>query len=152
MLEDMLTFASENAPYMWVGAGFILLSAEMILPGVYLMWLGFAALFASLVAFVSPDAGFAVHGSFFGVAAIVSVYVGNRFFYGSAQEPEENDLNERGEKYVGQTFTVETAITDGRGAVKVGDTRWLAHGPDTEVGALVRVVAVDGTVLTVEAA
>lgn len=151
-MQELFTLLGDNAPWTWAGLGLLLLSAEMILPGIYLMWLGVAALLASLVAVFTPDAGFPLHGSIFAMAAIVSVYIGNRFFYGKSGEPEDNDLNKRGEKYVGQIFTVETAISDGRGAVKVGDTRWLAHGPDADVGASVRVVAVEGTVLKVEAA
>ncbi|MFP5434632.1 MAG: NfeD family protein, partial [Alphaproteobacteria bacterium] len=51
---------------------------------------------------------------------------------------------------IGQTVTVVEAITDGEGRVKVGDSVWSATGPDAEVGARVRVIASECTVLRVE--
>ena len=47
-------------------------------------------------------------------------------------------------------MTVVEAITGGEGRVKVGDSVWSAVGADAEVGARVRVVAAEGTVLRVE--
>ena len=61
-------------------------------------------------------------------------------------------LNERAARLIGQTVTVETAIENGKGRVKVGDGVWNARGPDAPSGAQVRVVGADGTCLTVEAA
>ena len=48
--------------------------------------------------------------------------------------------------------TVETAIENNKGRVRVGDGVWNARGPDAPAGASVRIVAADGTVLTVELA
>jgi membrane protein implicated in regulation of membrane protease activity len=47
---------------------------------------------------------------------------------------------------------VEDAIQNGRGKVRVGDTVWLAEGPDAPSGASVRVIAAKATVLVVERA
>jgi len=52
--------------------------------------------------------------------------------------------------YNGQTVTVVEAIAGGEGRVKVGDSVWSAVGADAEVGARVRVIASEGTVLRVE--
>ena len=43
-------------------------------------------------------------------------------------------------------------IVDGRGRLKIGDAFWRAEGPDLPQGTRVRVVAVDGTAVQVEAA
>jgi membrane protein implicated in regulation of membrane protease activity len=59
------------------------------------------------------------------------------------------ELNIRGSQYVGRTVTVEVAISNGRGKVRVGDTMWTAEGPDTPVGTRVKVTGVNGTVLVV---
>ncbi|MFY8135984.1 MAG: NfeD family protein, partial [Aquimonas sp.] len=40
----------------------------------------------------------------------------------------------------------------GRGRLKIGDAFWRAEGPDLPQGTRVRVVAVDGTAVHVEAA
>ena len=61
-------------------------------------------------------------------------------------------LNRRAEQHVGRLYTVAVPIEGGVGKVKVGDTLWIAHGPDAGEGAMVKVVSVDGAVLNVEAA
>ncbi len=151
-LNDIWTFITDHQATAWISLALLLLAGEMLLPGVYLLWLGVAALLAGLVALVLPDPGFALHGTIFALTAIVSVYVANRFFYGRDGEPEDNDLNQRGETYVGQVFEVITPIENGRGAVRVGDSRWLATGPDADIGTRMRVTRVDGTLMVVEPA
>ena len=45
---------------------------------------------------------------------------------------------------------VAQAIEGGAGRVKLGDSEWLARGPDAPVGARMRVTAVQGVILIVE--
>ena len=45
-----------------------------------------------------------------------------------------------------------TAIVNGQGKARVGDSLWLAEGPDLPAGAPVEVVGVDGSTLKVKAA
>ena len=59
------------------------------------------------------------------------------------------DLNIRGAQYIGRIVTVEDAITNGRGKVRVNDTVWSAEGEDAAPGSAVKVIGVDGTVLVV---
>jgi len=47
---------------------------------------------------------------------------------------------------------VVSAIENGRGSVRVGDSVWLARGEDAAVGARVRVTGSDGACLRVEPA
>ncbi|MEP6881191.1 MAG: NfeD family protein, partial [Dokdonella sp.] len=58
-------------------------------------------------------------------------------------------LNRKGDRMIGQHVTVVDAIVNGRGKVKVDDSVWLVEGADCAVGAVVKVVAVDGTTLQV---
>ena len=59
------------------------------------------------------------------------------------------DLNIRGAQYIGRIVTVEDAIKNGRGKVRVNDTVWSAEGEDAAPGSPVKVIGVDGTVLVV---
>jgi inner membrane protein len=47
-------------------------------------------------------------------------------------------------------FTLEGAIVDGRGRLKVDDTVWLVSGPDLPAGTHVRVIGAESTVLQIE--
>ena len=60
-------------------------------------------------------------------------------------------LNRRAEQFIGQRYTLETAIVGGKGKVRIGDSPWLAEGPDLPAGAEVEVVGVDGTTVKVHA-
>lgn len=58
-------------------------------------------------------------------------------------------LNDRAARLVGEVVTVAEPIVHGRGRLAVGDSVWLARGPELLVGERVSVVAVDGSVLVV---
>ncbi|RUP87659.1 NfeD family protein, partial [Corynebacterium propinquum] len=68
----------------------------------------------------------------------------------SAKVSDQPGLNMRGSELIGRTFVVHQAIVDGRGKIKVGDGVWMVTGPDSAVGAQVRVTAQNGAVLQVE--
>jgi len=136
----------------WLIFGFILMALELAAPGVFLFWLGLAALLVGLVSF-------ALHPSWqtqllmFAVFAACAVPVWRRLALGARTTDDANAfLNRRAEALVGRVFTLEKPIVDGTGTVRVGDTVWRVAGPDTPAGSRVRVVHVDGANLTVAAA
>ena len=80
----------------------------------------------------------------------VAVLVGRRWYRDYPIDSSDALLNDRGARLVGMIVTVETAIVDGVGRVKVGDGGWPARGPDAPIGETVRVVAVQDGVVLVE--
>lgn len=70
----------------------------------------------------------------------------------SVSRSDQPELNRRGNQLVGRVLIVAEPIEGGRGKVQVGDTLWAAEGPDTPVGAEVRVTAARATILVVERA
>ena len=136
----------------WLIFGFILMALELAAPGVFLFWLGLAALLVGLVSFV-------LHPSWqtqllmFAVFAACAVPVWRRLALSARKTDESNAfLNRRAEALVGRVFTLEKPIVDGAGTVRVDDTIWRVAGPDTPAGSRVRVVHADGANLTVAAA
>ena len=53
-------------------------------------------------------------------------------------------------RLIGEVVTVVEPIASGTGKVKVGDSEWLARGPDAARGAQVRITGATGTSLDVE--
>ena len=87
-----------------------------------------------------------------GIAMIaLDVLIDFYWAHPSVSDTDEPELNRRGHQLIGRTAVVEEAIVHGRGKVRVGDTLWVAEGPDAPSGARVRIAAVDHTVLVVEA-
>ena len=138
-------------PWTWLISAMVLFILEAIIPGLYLLWFGFAAIVVGLVAFLVPMS-LTTQIVLFVVASIVSVFVGRRFAKLMTTSSGADFLNVRSWQYVGRTFEVAEAIASGQGKIRVGDTVWSAEGPDAAVGTKVKVTGARGTVLIVEPA
>ena len=148
MAEMFSTLGTWN----WLIFGFILMALELAAPGVFLFWLGLAALLVGLVSFALHPA-WQTQLLMFAVFAACAVPVWRRLALGAHKTDDGNAfLNRRAEALVGRVFTLEKPIIDGAGTVRVDDTIWRVAGPDTPAGSRVRVVQADGVNLTVGAA
>lgn len=136
----------------WLIFGFILMALELAAPGVFLFWLGLAALLVGLVSFVLHPA-WQTQLLMFAVFAAAAVPVWRRLARSAGRQAESSQyLNRRAQALVGRVFTLEKPIIDGSGTVRIDDTVWRVAGPDTPAGSRVRVVRADGPNLTVAAA
>lgn len=133
----------------WLALGLLLAIAEMVIPGVFLIWLAGAAIVTGLVSWVIPI-GVPLQIAIFAVLAIAAVFTGKRYLVANPIKPADPKMNDRGARLVGETVTVTHAIDGGSGRVRHGDSEWLVKGPDAEPGTRMRVFGHDGTVLLVE--
>jgi membrane protein implicated in regulation of membrane protease activity len=135
--------------WVWIMLAGVLALAEMGVPSAYLMWI---ALGAAVTAVVDAWFGLLLEGQLavFAVATSISCIIGY-FVYGSMQPDQrtEEPLNEPHRAMLGARGTVCEAFLNGRGKVRIGDTVWLANGPELTEGALVVVSGVHGTRLVV---
>lgn len=134
----------------WGIGALLLLIAEMLLPGFYLLWLGIAAALVALLVFLWPGMPFDAQLLVFAVAALGSIWGWRAWRDRNPEVSDQPFLNERGQHYVGRTYTLDTAIVNGSGKIRIGDTMWKVSGVDLPAGATVRVVGVDGIVMQVE--
>jgi membrane protein implicated in regulation of membrane protease activity len=144
-----MNFEDLGAHWIWLTVGLLLAIAELLAPGVFLIWLAAAAALTGLgaLAFGLP---LAFQFGLFALLAILAVHAGRRWYANNPVESSDPLLNDRGGRLVGETVTVVSAIENGRGSVRVGDSVWLARGEDADVGAQVRVTGADGACLLVE--
>jgi inner membrane protein len=139
-------------PWHWIVGGIILGALELIAPGVFLIWLGFAAVVTG-IAMAAFGFSWQVSAIVYAVLAVASVVAGRSLVRSHGnQSGEQPFLNRRGDALVGRTFTLDVPILKGEGKVKVGDSFWRVTGPDMVAGAKVRVTAVEGSTLVVESA
>ena len=144
-----MTFADLLSPWGWAALAALLGTAEMVAPGIFLIWLGgAAAATAAIIALIGGD--WPVQTLLFGVLALGSVLLGRSVMAKSL--PDETQLNRRAERMVGNIVTVVDSIEGGRGRVQIGDSPWAASGPDLAAGSRVRIVAVEGNIVQVEPA
>lgn len=135
----------------WVGAGAVLGILEILLPGIFLIWVAVAAWITAVIVAILPLA-IAWQLGIFVVLAFVTVGLGRLYYARNPVTSADPNLNVRAARLIGQIVTVESAIENGKGRVRVGDGVWNASGPDAPSGARVVIVAADGTLLSVELA
>lgn len=133
----------------WLVGGVVLLVAEVLLPGVFMMWLGLAGIGTGLVVLaLEPGLGWQVAA--FGMFAGVSLGVGLHL----RRKAHVPVLNTAQAGLVGRSARVLSAEA-GALRVRIGDSDWsarLAHGTAAPAeGAVLRVVGVDGVTVIVGA-
>lgn len=137
-------------PYIaWLTIGVLLCIAEMVVPGVFLMFMGIAALITGILTYLLPLT-VELQLLFFAVIAIASAYAGRRWFRPDAISSDDPMLNDRLARLVGESVTVTEPIVGGKGRAQVGDSVWSVCGPDSAAGSRMRVTGAQGNTLIVE--
>ena len=135
--------------WVWLIAAAVLAVAELIVPGVFLIWLAAAAGLTGIAAAVVPmSVGLQI--GLFAILSLLSFMVGRRWYRRNPVYSEDPLLNDRAARLIGETVVVVSPIENGRGRVSVRDTVWSAIGPDAEAGAKVMVVGSEGNCLRVQ--
>ncbi|MDF2114197.1 NfeD family protein [Roseiarcaceae bacterium H3SJ34-1] len=141
-----------HVSWLWLVAGVLLCAAEAVVPGMFLLWIGIAALATGLVLAVFA---FSLPWTLvlFGILTIVSLLLGRKFYGSRDVEGDRPFLNRRADALVGRTFILTEAIRQGEGRINVDDSPWRVRGPDMPAGTKIKVTAVeDAMVLLVEQA
>lgn len=146
-------FLLDSSPYwLWLSVGLLLIAAETVLPGIFLLWIGFASIATGLFVWVLPLT-LNLQLVLFAVLGLVAIVFGRNIQ--AKQKLATTDapfLHERGQALIGKSFPLETTISSGAGAVRIGDSIWRVSGSDAPKGTLVKVVGIDGSTLRVECA
>lgn len=138
-----------EAHWIWLTLGVLLAGLEMLVPGVYLIWLGSAAIITGVLTGL-------LHLSLpaqvldFVFLALIIAFSARRWLRDSPIVSADLLLNRRGARMVGETAVVVQAIEHGSGRVHIGDSEWIARGPDTAAGERVRITGTQGATLLVE--
>ncbi|ANE42918.1 NfeD family protein [Deinococcus puniceus] len=148
-MMDWLPTLERVQPWHWWVLGSILLILEVAAPGVFFVWLALSAFSVGLIVFVLPMP-VVLQLLLFGGFSLAAVLLGRRYVGRLPVGGEEGDnLNLGAHRFTGRTVTVTTAIENGIGRVRVGDSDWRATGPDAPAGSRVRVVGADGSTVQV---
>lgn len=143
----MTPLFSSLGAWNWLILGVALMALELLAPGIFLFWLGLAALLTGLLAFMI-DASWQVQILAFAVLTVAAVPAWRRFARKQTNQ-ESPFLNRRSDALVGREFALEKPIVDGAGTLSIDDTVWRINGPNAPAGSRVRIVTADGTSLTV---
>ncbi|MFT3729892.1 MAG: NfeD family protein [Hyphomicrobium sp.] len=150
-MQAVSSLVEQFGPWLWFALAVFLFIMESIVPGVHFVWFGLSALIVGVIG-LTTSFGWQWQLIAFALIALAAVFWVRQKSREESAKPDVPDLNVRGAQYIGRLVTIEDAIVNGRGKVRVGDTVWVAEGEDGPKGASVRVTGVDGTVLVVSRA
>ncbi|MBR1825578.1 MAG: NfeD family protein [Alphaproteobacteria bacterium] len=148
-----MLFETDATNWLILGLGLSIL--ELVVPGTYLIWFGFAGIAMSLLTYFA-DFALSTQIVWFAVFSVIFAVVGwfsYRFIFKKMQTPKEyRNLNDSAQQYVGRIVTVAEDVVDNQTKVKVGDTYWLAYAEKPlKKGATAKVKDVkDSLILVIE--
>jgi membrane protein implicated in regulation of membrane protease activity len=143
MLEDL------EPGWLWMIGGVLLLAAEILAPGFFLLFIGAAAIAAGLFTLLF-DLGLPGQLALFALYSLIAVMIGRRFYAVEDGPGSDPLLNDRTGRLIGRVVTVVEPVDAHGGRVRVGDGEWSARGGPAAAGEKVRISGVDGNCLTVE--
>ena len=95
-MEPMLDFFAAAGPWGWFIAGLLLLVAELILPGVFLMWVGIAALILGALSLAFWPFGFwgwQLQVLLFAILSVVAILAGRKILKNRETTSDQPLLN-----------------------------------------------------------
>lgn len=145
----MNAFTALAAHWLWLILAAVLATAELIAPGVFLIWIGAAAVLTGVLTLLLPIPP-VVQFLLFAALSVGAVYLGRRYLRDNPIVSDDPLLNDRGNRLIGSIVTAVEPVDALSGRVKVGDGVWSARGAEAAVGDRLRVTGTDGAVLVVE--
>ena len=146
----LMTLLREFGPYGWFTVGALFLIAEVVVPGVNLIWFGAAATVTGLILFTTALSWEWQMVAFLGIAA--ASVLAARIVGGRAAGRDGEIVNRGATPMIGRELALAEPIVNGTGRALFGDGTWRVTGPDQPAGTRVRVVAISATTLVVEPA
>lgn len=154
-MEAVTQFLNTQPAWHWWALGAILLAAEIASTTQYLLWPGIAALLIGVLKFLDPGLDGRLAVFLFAIVSVVATVAWKRSPWGRADRHTHHNLNDRSAQYVGRVVKCEENFVNGRGAVRVDDTRWVASVVDGSApikGDMLQVSGADGAELKVQLA
>jgi len=139
-----------DAGWLWAVGGLLLLIAEAVAPGFFLIFIGVAAIATGLFTLLF-GLSVAPQLALFVVYAALAVLAGKRWYAQPNPGDADHRLNDPGNRLIGNVVLVVADVDEHGGRVRVGDSEWSARGGPAPAGERVRIVGIDGNCLRVEA-
>lgn len=149
-MNDYSSLFESLGAWNWLIFGGLLMVLELVVPGSFLLFIGFAAAAVGVVA-LSTDIAWQYQCLLFAALCIAFVALARVYWRSGDRLSEQPMLGRRTEQFIGRSYVVAEAIKNGRGKIRIGDTLWSVEGPDTPQGEEVVVTGAQSATLRVEA-
>lgn len=147
---NVIASIAMNPHGFWLSLGGLLLAAEMLGAGGYLLWSGVAAMVTGAIAWLWPQLGWDWQGVIFAVLTVVVAWLWWAWLRQRLLTVPPSTLNQRGQQLIGQHITLSEPLNNGIGHIRIGDGSWRVQcEQNLPVGSTVEVVAVEGITLRI---
>jgi membrane protein implicated in regulation of membrane protease activity len=154
-MESLTLFLNAQPAWLWWALGALLLAIEMASTTQYLLWPGISALLVGVLKFAVPPLDGRLAVFLFAVTSVLATILWRRSSWSRSDRATHHNLNDRSAQYVGRVVKCEENFVNGRGPVRVDDTRWAASvidGSAPAKGDMLTVEGADGAELKVRIA
>lgn len=135
----------------WFSACLLLLLLEILIPGAFLMWIGFGAAGVGFFLWLFPQADMVWQLFALAISVVGAVLIGLHWQKQSKKHPIAG-LNQGLEMYIGRAVLVSEDFNSGVGRIRVDDSFFTANSTDLLVqGQRAVVTEVRDTILIVKA-
>lgn len=125
----------------WLILAVLLLGAETLGTGGFLLGAAIAALLTALLSGLLPELGWAYQVMAFALQALLYTLLYLRLFKGFNQTTDAPLLNARVRQLIGKVVVTEEDIVNGQGRIQIGDTYWsVLADEDIAAGSTVEVI------------
>lgn len=146
----MISLTSSPEFWYWWVLATVFFGLEILAPGAFLLWLGFAATISGFIVWAFPGLDVGMQLAVFSVLSMALIFIWYRFFKGISPRSSQPYLNNRAAGLIGTHHQLVKAIHQGVGKIKVHDSFWSVKGPDLPKGHTVKVVGHQDSYLHVE--
>src|SRR5690606_28079207 len=114
----------------WAAIALVLIAAETVVPGAFLLWMGIAAAVVWLLVLLFPGLGVLAQVLLFAGLSVVAVLAYLKWGRRRERPSDRPLLNRRAEQLVGRVVVLDRAIDGGEGRVQIDDAYWVVSGPE----------------------
>ena len=128
----------------WIIVGAVIAGLEILVPGMYLLWIGLGAVAVGIVLARYPELSPAWQMLVFAVSMVSSVGIGFWIQRRSGRPKHARFLNRELNAMIGQSYIAIAPFTVGHGRIKVQDSSYAAISDEAiEAGDVVKVIAIE---------
>ncbi|KPD03353.1 NfeD family protein [Moellerella wisconsensis] len=147
----MIELISTQPAWFWLCVGGLLLIAELLGTGGYLLWSGIAGIAVALIAWLFPGVNWQWQGILFAVFSLASVVIWRKWLSQRSAERLDN-VNQKSHQLIGIKARLLTDTDEGYSRIRLADGSWRVYAQQAlPAGTEVVVISVDGITLKVSA-
>ncbi len=146
----MIELISAQPAWFWLCLGGILLIAELLGTGGYLLWSGIAAIGVALVTWLLPFISWPWQGVLFAVLTIVAAILWRKWL-NSRRGGQSASVNQKRHQLIGIKARLLTDTDEGYSRIRLADGSWRTYSEiQLPAGTEVIVIGIDGITLDVK--